>query len=175
MKVNSSKTTETKELKKDDIKDGAEECLTACNVPFQNLLVQQGSNSLNQSLLTGSSSEFFSAQDIKSAFNYDSFTIDKDDAKFFADMVAKNGQFAMNLQGDLNASLIQLDAAQDLKSFKSANVSKTLLNLVDNAYNTQKPVRIDFDNNVSVILKVDKEGKVSAQFIPGDKAVEAYL
>ena len=43
------------------------------------------------------------------------------------------------------------------------------------AYKTQKPTRIDFDNNVSVILRISKDGKVSAEFIPGDKAVEEYL
>ena len=48
-------------------------------------------------------------------------------------------------------------------------------NLIEEAYKTQKPTRIDFDNNVSVILRITKDGKVSAEFIPGDKAVEEYL
>lgn len=175
MKVNSTKTTETKELKNDDINKSGEECLCPCNMPF-NALLQQGNPLTNSDLISSNSTNsLYSYGGLKSEFNYDSFTIDKDDAQFFADMVKKDGQFALNLQGDVNASLMQLNAANDIKSYKSANVSKTLLNLVDSAYNTQKPVRIDFDNNVSVILKVDKDGKVSAEFIPGDKAVEAYL
>ena len=38
-----------------------------------------------------------------------------------------------------------------------------------------KPFRIDFDKNISVIIKVNKDGSLSANFIPGDKAVEQYL
>ena len=89
--------------------------------------------------------------------------------------MVKDGQFALNVQGDMNAALMKLDNANEITTYKSANVSKALMNFVDNAFKTQKPVRLDFDNNVSVILKVDKQGKVSAEFIPGDKAVEAYL
>lgn len=35
--------------------------------------------------------------------------------------------------------------------------------------------RIDFDKDVSVIIKVNKDGSIMANFIPGDKAVEQYL
>lgn len=113
--------------------------------------------------------------DLKAAFNYDSYTIDKDDAKFFVDMVNNTGQFALNAQAENNLALMKMDNASELSSYKSANVSKTLMNMIEDSYNTQKPVRLDFDNNVSVILKVDSEGKLSADFIPGDKAVETYL
>ena len=61
------------------------------------------------------------------------------------------------------------------QSAKTTEVSKALLNLIEEAYKTQKPVRIDFDNNVSIILRIGKDGKVNAEFIPGDKAVEEYL
>ena len=40
---------------------------------------------------------------------------------------------------------------------------------------TNQPFRIDFDKDVSVIIKVNKDGSLSANFIPGDKAVEQYL
>ena len=40
---------------------------------------------------------------------------------------------------------------------------------------TNKPFRIDFDKDVSVIIKVNKDGSLAANFIPGDKAVEQYL
>ena len=55
------------------------------------------------------------------------------------------------------------------------NIAAKYLGWQNKAYNEQKPVRIDFDNNVTVVLKVDTKGKVSAEFIPGDKAVEMYL
>ena len=40
---------------------------------------------------------------------------------------------------------------------------------------TNQPFRIDFDKDVSVIIKVNKDGSLAANFIPGDKAVEQYL
>ena len=40
---------------------------------------------------------------------------------------------------------------------------------------TNKAFRIDFDKDISVVMRVDKDGNLNANFIPGDKAVEAYL
>lgn len=111
-------------------------------------------------------------KNMKSSYNYDSVKISKDDAKFFADMV-ENKQFALQKNGD-TTNLIKF-ADEIGPTYKSQETSKVLTDLINKAYNDQKPVRIDFDNKVSVILKVDAKGKVSAEFIPGDKAVEAYL
>ena len=36
-------------------------------------------------------------------------------------------------------------------------------------------MRLDFGNDTSVILKIGKDGKLSADFIPNDKAMEAML
>ena len=41
--------------------------------------------------------------------------------------------------------------------------------------NENKPVRIDFDNDISVIIKVGKDGKISADFLPSSQVAEAYL
>jgi len=60
-------------------------------------------------------------------------------------------------------------------SYKSLNVSKSLASLIDYAYKAQKPVRLDFEGNSSVILKVDTEGKLTAEFISSDKAMESLL
>ena len=111
-------------------------------------------------------------KNIKSMYNYDSLKISKEDAKFFADLV-DNKQFAMLQNGD-KTSLIKF-ADEIGPTYKTQQTSKVLADLISKAYNEQKPVRIDFDNKVSVILKVDTKGKVSAEFIPGDKAVEMYL
>ena len=46
---------------------------------------------------------------------------------------------------------------------------------IENAAKTGKPVRLDFGNNTSVILKISKDGKLSAEFLPNDKAMEAVL
>ena len=47
--------------------------------------------------------------------------------------------------------------------------------MLKSSVDSKKPIRMDFDNNVTVILKLDDKGKVNAHFIPGDKAVEEYL
>lgn len=173
MKVSSSNTTEKIELNKKE-QTVNEECLCPCDMNFKEMLTPRGSFS-ESNLVSSVSSEdtLLVSSDLKAAFNYDTFSMDKDDAKFFIDMV-NNGQFALNLQGDVNAAVLNM-SDESSSVAKSSNVSKTLVNLIENSYNTQKPVRIDFDNNVSVVLKVDKQGKVSAEFIPGDKAVEQYL
>lgn len=113
-----------------------------------------------------------SIKNLKSMYNYDTVKISKEDAKFFADLV-ENKQFAMQQNGE-NTTLIKF-ADEIGPTYKTQQTSKVLTDLITKAYNDQKPVRVDFDNNVSVILKVDTKGKVSAEFIPGDKAVEAYL
>ncbi len=137
----------------------------------------QQANNLNQ-MLNGEYVNKFGfdtingMKDVKSIYNYDTIRISKEDAKFFADLV-ENKQFALQQNGD-KANLIKF-ADEIGPTYKTQQTSKVLSDLITKAYNEQKPVRISFDNNVSVILKVDTKGKISAEFIPGDKAVEAYL
>ena len=114
---------------------------------------------------------------IHSSFNYDTLTISKDDALFFSELVEKT-DYVVKENGTANSfqtSLLKVTNESDTQSVKSTGVSKVLMNLIEEAYKTQKPVRIDFDNNVSVILRIGRDGKVNAEFIPGDKAVEEYL
>ena len=98
----------------------------------------------------------------------ESVKIDKHDAQFFLGLLEKNGvisSFNINQNGD----------AQVQQSEKSSAVSKALMDLLYKANDTKKPVRIDFDNNITLILRVNADGKISAQFFPGDKAAEEYL
>lgn len=113
-----------------------------------------------------------SLKGLKCSMNYDTVKISQEDAKFFTDLV-DNKHFALQQNGD-KANLIKF-ADEIGPTYKMIQTSNVLTDLISKAYNDQKPVRIDFDNNVSVILKIDTKGKVSAEFIPGDKAVEAYL
>lgn len=106
------------------------------------------------------------------SMNYSTVNISKDDAKFFSDLV-DNKQFAVQESGG-KTNVIKF-ADEIGPTYKTQQTSKTLVNMIEKAYNEGKPVRIDFDNNVSVIMKIDKSGKISAEFIPGDKAVEEYL
>lgn len=111
-------------------------------------------------------------KNIKSMYNFDTAKISKDDAKFFVDLV-ENKQYALQQNGE-NQNLIKF-ADEIGPTYKTQQTSKVLTDLLTKAYKEGQPVRLDFDNNCSVILKVDSKGKISADFIPGDKAVEAYL
>lgn len=135
------------------------------NNPNQNLINEQYANKFGFDTVS-------TLKNMQSMYNYDSIKISKDDAKFFADLV-DNKQFALQQNGD-NTNLIKF-ADEIGPTYKSQETSKVLTDLINKAYNDQKPVRIDFDNKVSVILKVDAKGKITADFIPGDKAVELYL
>ena len=91
--------------------------------------------------------------------SYDNVIMDKNDVDFFANLVEK---------GQLNMS--EVENAQ-----KSSQVSKTLADLLAKSMNDNKPIRIDFDNNISVIIKIDRAGKISADFLPSSQIAEAYL
>ena len=49
------------------------------------------------------------------------------------------------------------------------------MNMLQTSFDTKKPIRLDFDNDIPVILKLDNKGKIQAHFIPGTSEVEAYL
>lgn len=108
------------------------------------------------------------------ALAFDSINVSEKDAKFFYELT-KNPQFALSAEQNQLLNLGELTSTSDVQIYKPMEVSKGLFNLISKAKETQKPVRLDFDNNVTVIMRVDKEGKLTAEFIPGDKAVEEYL
>lgn len=177
-KISSAKTEEKKDTKENENKGEFQKLLeepkstdkVSIEQPVQN---NQNLNMVNDEYANKFGFDTVSAfKNMKSLYNYDSMKISKDDAKFFADLV-ENKQFALQQNGD-KSNLIKF-ADEVGPTYKVQQTSKVLTDLINKAYNDQKPVRIDFDNNVSVILKVDTKGKVSAEFIPGDKAVEAYL
>lgn len=63
----------------------------------------------------------------------------------------------------------------DASNYKTMEVSKTLGDIIMKAAENNKAVRLDFDNRVTVVLKVSKEGKIDASFFPQEKEVENYL
>lgn len=108
-------------------------------------------------------------------FNYDSLSMDFSDAMFFVNLT-REGQFSVNTTPDGNfETLLKTEVSQNIVSQKSVEVTNQLTALIEKAQSTQKPVRISFDNDVSVILKIDKNGKVTAEFIPGSLEVENFL
>lgn len=91
--------------------------------------------------------------------NFDKVVMDKSDVDFFLNLTDKGVVDTRDIQG-----------AQ-----KSSAVSKTLADLLAKSMNENKPVRIDFDNDISVIIKISRDGKISADFLPSSQVAEAYL
>jgi len=106
----------------------------------------------------------FDFQSIQCELNYDTLNMDRNDVAFF-----------INTLNEANVININKNGYSVNETQKTIEVSKTLLNLIEKAHNTQKPIRIDFDNNMTVVLRIDNKGKVSADFFPGNQAVEEYL
>jgi len=97
--------------------------------------------------------------------------MDSADAMFFVNLTNRvSSQDQNSPTGNFDVSSMSAEAAQG-----ASKVSATLMDALSDSMKTNKPFRIDFDKDIAVILRVDKEGKVSAEFIPGDKVVEQYL
>lgn len=94
------------------------------------------------------------------------------DAKFFQNLVENNSQVSQDSKATDMANQATL---KDVEEAHSAKVSKSLLNALKESQETNKSFRVDFDKDLSVILKVNRNGRISAEFLPGDAAVEQYL
>ena len=181
MKVSTEKTSETQKTEESKLQEKLseerrKEYLANGGAQFDDILmtlsndgkVFYGINSLglSQSVLKSMKSDFF----------YDMMTMNQNDASFFINMVS-GGQFSLSASETTpnNFSLNDIDIAPSVEVQKNIEVSKTLVNLIEKSMQTQKPVRIDFDNNIAVIMKITKDGKISADFIPSNNEVERYL
>lgn len=101
----------------------------------------------------------------------DTIEMSEGDALFFADVVKNNNAGVQNVVQDIQQALEF--GSEEVQ--KTANVSKTLINALHNSAKTGQAVRIDFGNDVAVIMRIGKDGSIMANFIPGDKAVEECL
>lgn len=110
--------------------------------------------------------------DAKKASSEKAIKMTEADAKFFNNLIETNQQV---IDGSKTAEQQNNAVLKDIETAQSAQVSKTLLNALKESQETNKPFRIDFDKDISVILRVNKNGTVSAEFLPGDEAVEQYL
>lgn len=103
--------------------------------------------------------------------------MDNKDINFFVNLVANQQMTAQTSQlhnagfnGNNGFNEIKSEATQ-----KTVNVSATLMDAINQSVKTNQPFRIDFGNDVAVIMRVNKDGQLSANFIPGSTAVENYL
>ena len=93
------------------------------------------------------------------AENINSVVMTREDVDFFASLVNKQ-ELNMNEITDVQ---------------KASHVSKTLADMLADSMKNNKPLRIDFDNDISVIIKISRDGKISADFLPSSQIAEAYL
>lgn len=108
---------------------------------------------------------------IGQTLNYSVVDMSEGDAQFFVDVVKNNNVGVQNIVQDIQQAMnFGTEEVQ-----KSANVSKTLMNALQNSMKTGQAVRIDFGNDVAVVMRIGRDGTLMANFIPGDKAVEEYL
>ncbi|MBR2525918.1 hypothetical protein IKE67_05590 [bacterium] len=129
-------------------------------------------NLSTESAKTSKSSTAKKAENAKKAASEKAIKMTEADAKFFNNLIETNQQV---IEGTKSAEQINNNVLKDVETAQSAQVSKTLLNALKESQETNKPFHIDFDKDVSVILRVGKNGQISADFIPGDEAVEQYL
>lgn len=113
--------------------------------------------------------------EVSGIFSLKGLKVDEQDAKFFLGLLDNNRiSEAASANYIPNFDKVFQNFSAD-EIVKSSNVSKTLIDLISKTHSTNKPVRIDFDNDITVVLRVDRDGRVNAQFFPGDKVAEEYL
>lgn len=95
---------------------------------------------------------------VETVASFDDIAMSKKDVDFFAKLV-ENGQNSISTKETAEAS----------------QISKTLADMLAKSMNDNKPIRINFDNDISIIIKVGKDGKISADFLPSSQIAEAYL
>jgi len=103
----------------------------------------------------------FSGITLETIVQYDNVIMNKADVEVFANLVQN---------GSVDITNLAPEAAE-----KSVKVSKTLADLLAKSMQDNKPLRIDFDNNISVIIRISRDGKLSADFLPSSQVAEAYL
>jgi len=138
-----------------DIKLGIREVI-------ENILSPKVESSVSNEL-----NEKFLDLDFGSEYEIDATKIGVNDAIFFVNLLNQENLVNYSVQED---KLLIKDVNN-----KTIEATNSLLNMLKTSVDSNKPIRLDFDNDVTVILKLDKEGKIQAHFIPGTSEVETYL
>ena len=123
----------------------------------------------NQKFTTGINQDIYTSS---AAIDYSRISMSDNDAMFFVNLVNKTDMSMQSIAGEFQKNL---NTANVQNVQKTAKVSATLMEALSDSMKTNKAFRIDFDKDVSVVMRVDRDGNINANFIPGDKAVEAYL
>ena len=172
-KTDNQKTVQNNEAKENNIEDA--EIITDLSGEINFTDFKYGTKS--QSILSQNIKNLIDTKDLISSISmaqpveYDSINMSYDDANFFANLVQHTDMSMKDIASNIQDNLLQ--NTQNVQ--KSVQVSSVLMEKLAESINTNRPFRIDFDKDVSVIIKVNRDGSIAANFIPGDKAVEEYL
>lgn len=172
---NSNKSDDKIENNSNIISSQANPAIDMMNVNqilYNNIQQMQNADfSLDTLSQIGKSSGLFNGSD-KSIFGT-SVSMSEDDAQFFINLTKTNDVSSQNVIAQAQ-NLIN-SGADVSEVVKSTKISQTLLDAINTARENNQPLRIDFDQNISVVLRINRDGVLSANFIPADKAVEQYL
>lgn len=128
---------------------------------------------INNTAVTGLAADMKVTASGMMNLDYSSISMTESDADFFINLTQKNDVSVQNITAQAQNMLNQGVEAKEVK--QNIQISETLLNAINIAKENNQPLRIDFDQNMSVIMRFGKDGTIAANFIPGDKAVEQYL
>lgn len=128
---------------------------------------------LNNTAVTGLAADMKVPDSGMMNLDFSSISMTESDADFFINLTQKNDVSVQNITAQAQNMLNQGVEAKEVK--QNVQISETLLNAINIAKENNQPLRIDFDQNMSVIMRFGKDGAIAANFIPGDKAVEQYL
>ena len=92
---------------------------------------------------------------------YDTVIMNQADVEVFTTLVEK---------GEVNLNELAPKVAE-----KAVNISKTLADMLAKSMENNQPLRINFDNDISVIIRISRDGKITADFLPSSQIAEAYL
>jgi len=85
-----------------------------------------------------------------------------------------DAEFVMALSSNDCLNLSDILSGNNLEN-KQNQLSAKLIEILKKSMEENKPIRLDFDNKISVIIKITKEGKISAEFISESEEAENYL
>ncbi|MEI7474236.1 MAG: hypothetical protein WCK67_05595 [bacterium] len=113
--------------------------------------------------------------EIEKSFDLEKNNLSDKDLDFFNFIVQNPNITIMDMSKQFNNVNFIVNNQSGNISYKSFDFSKSLSSLIEYAFTKQKPVRLDFEGQSSVIIKIDKEGKLTAEFMSADKAMEQIL
>lgn len=130
----------------------------------ENMTVRENKNKTYVDLLVKCDKDIYTGE-----FKEKLSEMTEDDFKFF-ELVANKQNIFINSS---NSLLLEDESGQTV--MKDLNFSKSLINLIEYSNASNRPIRIDFGKDLALILQIDKQGRVSAEFISSDKAMEFLL